>query len=93
MASPTSRGRRGSLISVEDLVPLLLALAVGHVDSWSPEDEEDVLHCWEATGVSITTVLLGLAILCGGAAVVPLEHVALFEGVVDWRLVVQAGLL
>jgi hypothetical protein len=64
-------------------VPLLLVLAVGHVHSGSPEDEEDVLHHREATGVSITTILLGLALLRGDAAVVLLEHVALLEGVVD----------
>jgi hypothetical protein len=58
-----------------------------------PEDEEDVLHHREATGVSVTTVLLGLAILHGVAAVVLLEHVALLEGVVDRCLVVQVGLL
>jgi hypothetical protein len=72
---------------------LPLALAVGHVDSWSPEDEEDVLHRREATGVSVTTILLSLALLRGGAALVLLEHVALLEGVVDRCLVVWAGLL
>jgi hypothetical protein len=36
-------GRR--LLRGEDLVPLPLVLAVGHVDGWPPEDEEDVLHC------------------------------------------------
>jgi hypothetical protein len=74
-------------------VPLPLALAVGHVHSRSPEDEENILHRREATGVSITTVLLGLAILRGGAAIVFLEHVALLKGVVDWGLVVRARLL
>jgi hypothetical protein len=68
-------------------------LAVGHVHGRSPEDEEDVINRREATGVSVTTVLLGLAILCGGAAVVLLEHVALLKGVVDRRPVVRAGLL
>jgi hypothetical protein len=58
-----------------------------------PEDEEDVLHRREATGVTVSSVLLGLAILCGGAAVVLLEHVALLEVVVNRRLVVRAGLL
>jgi hypothetical protein len=58
-----------------------------------PEDEEDVLHRREATGVSVTTVLLGLAIFRSAAAVVLLEHVALLEGVVDRCLVVQVGLL
>jgi hypothetical protein len=53
-----------------------------------PGDEEDVLHRREATGVAVTTILLGLAILRGGAAVVLLEHVALLEGVVDRCLVV-----
>jgi hypothetical protein len=74
-------------------VPLSLALAVGHVYSRSPEDEENVLHRREATGVPVTTVLLGHAILRGGAAVVFLEHVALLEGVVDQCLVVWARLL
>jgi hypothetical protein len=73
-------------------VPLSLALAVGHVYSRSPEDEENVLHHREATGVPVTTVL-GHAILRGGAAVVFLEHVALLEGVVDQCLVVWARLL
>jgi hypothetical protein len=89
---PVEEGGR-SLLRGEDLVPLPLALVVGHVHSWSPEDEEDVLHRRKATGVSITTVLLGLAILRGCAAVVLLEHVALLEDVVDRCLVVWAGLL
>jgi hypothetical protein len=59
---PVEEGGR-SLLPGEDLVLLPLALAVGHVHSWSPKDEEDVLHRREATGVSVTTVLLGLAIL------------------------------
>jgi hypothetical protein len=58
-----------------------------------PEDEEDVFHRGEATGVAVTPILLGLTILRGGAAVVLLEHVALLEGVVDQCLVVRAGLL
>jgi hypothetical protein len=69
-------------------VPLSLALAVGHVHGWSSEDEEDVLHRWEATGVAIAPVLLGLTLLRGGVAVLLFEHVALLEGVVDQRLVV-----
>jgi hypothetical protein len=73
-------------------VSLPLALAVGHVDSRSPEEEEDVLHRRKTIGVSITTILLGIAILRDDA-VVGLEHFALLEGVVDWCLVVQAGLL
>jgi hypothetical protein len=64
-------------------VPLPLVLAVGHVHSRSLEDEEDVLHRREAIGVSITTVLLSLAILRGSAVLVLREHVALLEGVVD----------
>jgi hypothetical protein len=59
----------------------------------APEDEEDVLHRREATSVSVTTVLLGLATLRGGVAVVLVEHVALLEGVVDRCLMVRAGLL
>jgi hypothetical protein len=59
----------------------------------APEDEEDVLHRGEATGVAVTPILLGLAVLRGGAAVEPLEHVALLEGVVDRRLVVGTWLL
>jgi hypothetical protein len=82
----------GSLFCCEDLVPLPLALAVGHVHSWPLEDEEDVLHRREAAGITVTTVL-SLAIVRGGAVVVLLEHVALLEGVVDWGLVVWAWLL
>jgi hypothetical protein len=58
-----------------------------------PEDEEDVFHRGEAAGVAVTPILLGLAILRGGVAVVSLEQIALLEGVVDWRLVVRTGLL
>jgi hypothetical protein len=74
-------------------VPLPLVLAVGHVHAWSPEDEEDIFHRREAADVPITTVLLSLAILRGGATVAFLEHVALLEGVVDQSLVVWARLL
>jgi hypothetical protein len=45
-----------------------------------PEDEEDVLHRWEAISIPVSTILFGLALLCGGAAIVFLEHVALLEG-------------
>jgi hypothetical protein len=83
-------GRR--LLRGEDLVPLPLALAVGHVHGRPPEDEEDVLHHREATGVAVTPILLGLAVLRSGAAVVSLEQVALLEGVVVWRLVVWTWL-
>jgi hypothetical protein len=58
-----------------------------------PEDEENVFHTGEATGVTITPVLLGLCVLRGGVAIEPLEQVALLEGVVDWRLVVGTWLL
>jgi hypothetical protein len=73
-------------------VPLPLALAAGHVDGWPPEEEEAVFHSREATGIAITPILLGLAVLRGGAAVEPLEHVALLEGVVDRCLVVGTWL-
>jgi hypothetical protein len=86
---PIKEGRR-SLLRSEDLVPLLLALAVGHVHGWSPEDEEDVLHCWKATDTPVSTILLSLVLLRDDATVVLLEHVALLEGVVDWGLVVRA---
>jgi hypothetical protein len=79
-------GRR--LLRGEDFVPLSLALAAGHVDGGPPENEEDVFHSGEATGVVVTPVLLGLAVLRGGATVEPLEHVALLESLVDRRLVV-----
>jgi hypothetical protein len=92
-SSDQSRKEGRSLLHGEDLVPLPLALAVGHIHGRSSEDEEDVFHRRETTGVAITPVLLGLAILCGGATVVLLEHVALLEGVVDRRLVVRTGLL
>jgi hypothetical protein len=69
-------------------------LAVGHVDGRPPKDEEDVLHGGEAAGVAVTPILLCITILRGGgAAVEPLEHVALLEGVVDRRLVVGTRLL
>jgi hypothetical protein len=74
-------------------VPLPLALAVGHVHDRSPKDEEDVLHRREATGIPVTAILLGLAILNGNAVVVFLKHVTLLEGVVDRGLVVWARLL
>jgi hypothetical protein len=59
----------------------------------APEDEEDVFHRGEATGVAITRILLGLTILRSGAAAVSIEQAALLEGVVDRRLVVRTGLL
>jgi hypothetical protein len=74
-------------------VPLPLALAAGHVDGRPPEDEEDVLHSGEAAGVAVTPIFFGLVVLRGGAAVEPLEHVALLEGVVDQCLVVGTWLL
>jgi hypothetical protein len=83
-------GRR--LLRGEDLVPLPLALAARHVDGRSPEDEEHVLYGGETAGVAISSVLLGLRVLCGGATVELLEHVALLEGVVHWGLVVWAWL-
>jgi hypothetical protein len=89
---PVEEGGR-LLLRGEDLVPLPLALAVGHVDGRPPEDEEDVLHCGEATGVAVTPILLGLDVLRDGAAVVSLEKVALLEGVVDRRLVTSNVLI
>jgi hypothetical protein len=47
-----------------------------------PKDEEDVFYRGEATGVAVTPIFLGLAILRGDAAVVSFEQVALLEGVV-----------
>jgi hypothetical protein len=61
---PVEEGGR-SLFRGEDFVPLPLVLAIGHVHGRSPEDEEDILHRKEATGVAVTPVLLGLAILRG----------------------------
>jgi hypothetical protein len=89
---PVEEGGR-SLLRGEDLVPLPLALAVGHVHGRPPEDQEDVFHRGEVADVAITAILVGLAILRGSATVVSLEQVALLEGVVDWRLVVRTGLL
>jgi hypothetical protein len=89
---PVEEGGR-CLFCGENLVPLQLALAAGHVDGWPPEDMEDILHGGEAAGVTITPVLLGLVVFCGGAAVEPLEHVTLLEGVVDRRFVVGTWLL
>jgi hypothetical protein len=63
-------------------VPLPLALAARHVDGRSPEDEEHILYGGEAAGVAISSVLLCLRVLRGGATVELLEHVALLEGVV-----------
>jgi hypothetical protein len=74
-------------------VPLPFALATRHVDGRPPEDEEHVFNIGEAAGVAITPVLLGLIVLRGGAAVEPLEQVALLEGVVDRCLVVGTWLL
>jgi hypothetical protein len=59
----------------------------------APEDEENVFHSGEAAGVAITPILLGLVVLRGGAAIKPLEHVALLKGVVDRCLVVGTWLL
>jgi hypothetical protein len=83
-------GRR--LLRGEDLVPLSLALAARHVDGRSPEDEEHVPNDGEASGVAISSVLLDLCILRGGAAVELLEHIALLEGVVHRGLVVWTWL-
>jgi hypothetical protein len=47
-----------------------------------PEDEEHVFHGGEAAGVAISSVLLGLCVLRGGAAVEFFEHITLLEGVV-----------
>jgi hypothetical protein len=60
-------------------VPLSLALAARHVDGRPPEDEEDVFNSGEAAGVTITPILLGLIVLRGGAAIEPLEYVALLR--------------
>jgi hypothetical protein len=84
-------GRR--LLCGEDLVPLPLALAAGHVYGRPPEDKEDIVHGGEAASVAVTPVFLGLAVLRGGAAIEPFEHVALLEGVVDRRFVVGTWLL
>jgi hypothetical protein len=65
---PVEEGGR-HLLRGEDLVPLSLALAAGHVDGWPPEDEEDVFYSGEATGVAVNPILLGLAVLRGGTTV------------------------
>jgi hypothetical protein len=57
-----------------------------------PEDEEHVLHSGEAAGVAISSVLLGLRVLRGGASVKLLEHVTLLKGVVYWGLVIWTWL-
>jgi hypothetical protein len=56
---PVKEGGR-SLLRGEDLVPLPLALAVGHVHGRPPEDEEDVFHRGEATDVAVTPSFLAL---------------------------------
>jgi hypothetical protein len=92
MASFDQSRKEGGAFCGENLVPFPLALAAGHVDGRPPEDEENVLHGGEAAGVAITPVFLSLIVLRGGAAIEPLEHVALLEGVVDRRLVVGTWL-
>jgi hypothetical protein len=89
---PIEEGRRSPLCR-KDLMPLPLALAIGHVYRRPPEDEEDILHRREAAGTPITTILLGLILFHGDAAVVFSEHVALLKGVVDRGLVVRTRLL
>jgi hypothetical protein len=54
---PVEEGGR-SLLCGEDLVPLPLALAVGHVHSRPPEDEEDIFHRGEVAGVAVTPSFL-----------------------------------
>jgi hypothetical protein len=58
-----------------------------------PEDEEHVLHGGEAAGVAVSSVLLGLCVLRGGAAVELFEHIALLEGVVHRSFVKWTWLL
>jgi hypothetical protein len=65
---PIEEGRRCPL-SGEDFVPLLLALACRHVDSWSPKDEEHIFDGGEAACVAIAPVFLGLCLLRGGTAI------------------------
>jgi hypothetical protein len=89
---PIEEGRR-RLLRGENLVPLPLALAARHVDGRPPEDEENVFHSGEATGVAITPILLGFVALRGSVAIKLLEHVALLEGVVDRCLLVGTWLL
>jgi hypothetical protein len=74
-------------------VPLLLALAGRHVDGWPPKGEEHIFHGGEAAGVAISSVFLGLCLLCGGVAIELLERVALLKGVVYWDLVIRTWLL
>jgi hypothetical protein len=50
-------------------------------------------HGGEAAGIAISSVLLGLRVLCGGATLELLEHVALLKGVVYRGLVVWTWLL
>jgi hypothetical protein len=57
-----------------------------------PEDEEHVLHGGEAASVAVSSVFLGLCLLCGSAAIELLEHVTLLKGVVYWGLVVRTWL-
>jgi hypothetical protein len=49
-----------SLLRGEDLVPLSLALAVGHIHGRPPppEDEEGVVHRGETTGLTVTPSFL-----------------------------------
>jgi hypothetical protein len=89
---PVEEGGR-SLLRSEDFIPLPLALAAGHVHGRFSEDEEDIFHRRKAADVPVAAVLLSLAILRGGAAIILLEHVALLESVVDRSLVVGTRLL
>jgi hypothetical protein len=81
------------LLRGEDLMLLPLALEARHVDGRSPEDEEHVLHGGEAAGVAISSVLLGLRVLRGGAAVELFEHITLLKGVVHRSLLIRTWLL
>jgi hypothetical protein len=84
--------RRRSLLRGENLVSLSLALAVGHVHA-RPLKMTKTFSTTRKPLAPISVVLLGLVLLRDEAAVVLLEHVALFEGVVDRGLVVRAWLL
>ena len=78
----------------EDLSALSLVLPSGHVRRRSAENEEHVLHLRVAIAALpfLVLFLLGL-VLAAEAIEVLVEHVTLFEGVIDPVLVIGARLL
>src|SRR6185503_5324224 len=78
----------------KDFAALTLALPRSHIRRRSSKDEEGVLH-WGELVIStfVASILLLVLVAMRDAVVVFLEHLALFEGMVDRALVVRARLL